>query len=203
MGAVAPPPWTWRIHSSGYLATATLTTARFAGFEPPAVSIVTVSVGRGPLLWRSKAMVLATGLRLGLPSRLARCPSPSGEGECRPYLVEHSAWGSAIPEAWRSGLARESLWKLLRQEQLRPAQYLHQFGEAACRPHPAAECEPALWWSMAMSPPSCSASRSALLRPCSALLRSLPRPMASSTATCSASCLASSHRDRSCLARHP
>lgn len=144
-------PWTWTIHPSAYLTTATLTAARFAGFEPSAGLIVTTagSAGRGPVLLRSKAMALAIASRWGLPS----------------------------------------------QEPTRPAQYLHRFGEAACRPHPA-EREPARWWSMAMSPTSCSASGSALLR-------SLPRPMASSTATCSTSCLASPHRDRSCLARHP
>ena len=182
MGAVAPLPWTWTIHSSAYLTTATLRAAWFAGFEPSAVLIVTTagSVGRGPVLLRSKAMALAPASRLGLPSRApsrpARCPSPSVEGECRPYPAEHSVWEFAIPEAWRSGLALESLWKLLWQEQSRQAQSLHGFGEAACRPHPA-EPEPARWWSMAMSPTSCSAS-------CSVLLRPPPHPMVSSMATC-------------------
>ena len=189
MEAVAPLAWTWMIHAPGYLATATLTMARLVGFEPPAVLTVTTagSLGRGPVLWRSMAMALAPASRRGLPSqepsRPARRPSPSVEGECRPYPAEHSAWGPAIPEAWRSGLAREWLLGLLWREQSRPAWYLYRLGQAACRQHPA-ERELARSWSMAMSPTSCSAS-------CSALLRSPPHPIASSTATCSASCPAS------------
>jgi hypothetical protein len=189
MEAVAPLAWTWMIHAPGYVATATLTMASLVGFEPPAVLTVTAagSVGRGPVLWRSMAMALAPASRWVLPSqepsRPARCPSPSVEGECRPYPAEHSAWGSAIPEAWRSGLAREWLLGLLWREQSRPARYLYRLGQAACRQHPA-ERELARWWSMAMSSTSCSAS-------CSALLQSPPHPMASSTATCSASCPAS------------
>ena len=130
MGAVAPLPWTWTIHPSAYLTTATLTAARFAGFEPSAVLIVTTagSAGRGPVLLRSKAMALAIASRWGLPlqepTRPAQCLSPPVEGKCRPSPAERSVWGSPIAEAWRSDLA----------------------------------------------------------------LRSPPRPMASSTATCSASC---------------
>src|SRR5262249_57960033 len=47
MGAVAPLPWTWTIHPSAYLTTATLTAARFAGFEPSAVFLVTAGGGGG------------------------------------------------------------------------------------------------------------------------------------------------------------
>src|SRR6516162_2524774 len=129
MDAVAPFASTWTIHLSVYLATATLTTARFAGFEPPAVLIVTAarSVGCGPVKWRltAKAMALAPASRWGPPrqgpSRAAQYPYPLREAGCRPYPTEHCAWGSAIPEAWRSGLARDSLWELLWRELSRPA----------------------------------------------------------------------------------
>jgi hypothetical protein len=113
MGAVARLPWTWTIHPSAYLTTATLTAAPFAGFEPSAVLIVTTagSAGRGPVLLKSKAMVMAIASRWGLPSqeptRPAQCLFPSVEGKCRPSPAERSVWGSPIAEAWRSGLARE------------------------------------------------------------------------------------------------
>ena len=173
MEAVAPLAWTWTIHASVHLATATLTTARFAGFEPPAVLIVTAtgSVGCDLVMCRltAKAMALAPASRWGLPSREpsrpAQCPSPSVEGECRPYPAEHSAWGSAIPEAWRSGLARESLWGLLWRELSRPAQYLYRLGEAVCRPH-RAEREPARWWSMVMGTAMALAPASRWGSPC-------------------------------------
>ena len=171
MGAVAPLPWTWTIHPSA-LTTATLTAARFAGFEPSAVLIVTTagSAGRGPVLLRSKAMALAIASRWGLPSqeptRPAQCLSPSVEGKCRPSLAERSVWGSPIAEAWRSDLALRS------------------------PPRP-----------MASSTATCSASCPVS---CLALLRSPLRQSAmSSTAAWSASCLASPHLDRSYPARHP
>jgi hypothetical protein len=113
MGAVAPLPWTWTIHPSAYLTTATLTAARFAGFEPSAVLIVTTagSAGHGPVLLKSKAMALAIASRWGLPpqepTRPAQCLSPSVEGKCRPSPAERSVWESPIAAAWRSGLARE------------------------------------------------------------------------------------------------
>jgi hypothetical protein len=118
---------------------------------------------RGPMLRSSKAMALAPASRSGLPSpepsRPARCPSPSVEGECCPYPAEHFAWGSAVLAAWRSCVVRG---------------LLHRFGDAGCRPRPAAR-DPA--------------ERETATR-CSMV-------------TCSASCLALSHQDRSCLARRP
>ena len=105
---MATLPWTWSIHPSAYL-----TAARFAGFEPLAVLLVTTvgPAGRGPVLLRSKAMALVLASRWGLPSqertRQAQCLSPSMEGKFRPSPVERSVWGSPIVEAWRSGLARK------------------------------------------------------------------------------------------------
>jgi len=129
----APYSWASAIHSLVYLATAPVKMAGCAGFEPLAV-LIAMTAGsevRGPMLRSSKAMALAPASRSGLPSpepsRPARCPSPSVEGECCPYPAEHFAWGSAVLAAWRSCLVRG---------------LLHRFGDVGCRPHPA-ERDPA------------------------------------------------------------
>jgi hypothetical protein len=85
MGAVAPLPSTWTIHPSA-LTTATLTAARFAGFEPSAVLIATTagSAGRGPVLLRSKAMALAIAFALAGADTSGAVPFPVGGREVPP-----------------------------------------------------------------------------------------------------------------------